>query len=62
MNKNILERALNKNLENWGNAITTVTGANIVSAHFNLYLPSAQWYPTKSNETWDPTLGLLVFL
>lgn len=42
MNKNILERALNKNLENWGNAITTVTGANIVSAHFHLYLPSAQ--------------------
>jgi len=32
MKKNILKRALSRNLENWGNAITTVTGANGVSA------------------------------
>lgn len=50
MNKNILKRALSKNLENWGNAITTVTGANGISAYSPLDLPSAQQYPTKSNE------------
>lgn len=50
MNKNILKRALSKNLENWGKAITTVTGVNGVSAYFPPYLPTAQQYPNKSNE------------